>query len=222
MAKDGDAANLRPGSLGHRHQRSAIEKCRYLGEELSARHRLVVRDVGISAGQLENVLATNDAGRAERCFLKHYCVNIAGTDLRPHLPKCRPDKALAREFIGELDQMLRRFAERLDAAVTPADVEAVAVLVGRRVLMAAAVLYSIPDHTWTTARTAGARMLGQHHPAYASYATRALAWIGSTPRPAYEDPRLAPTREDVQVVLHEVGALIMRDVQEYLAPHGPG
>jgi hypothetical protein len=193
-----------------------IEDCRYLGEELSARHRLTVRDVGISTGLLEDVLARNDAGRAERCFLKHYCVSVAGVDLRPQLLKCRPDRALAREFIGELEPRLKGFAERLDAAVTPADVEAVAVLVGRRLLMAAAVLYSIPNHTWTTARTAGARMIAQHHPAYARYAARALAWVSPT---THEDPRhVTPTREDVEVVLHEVGVLIMRDVRQHLAP----
>ncbi|MET9022653.1 hypothetical protein ABZV93_21995 [Actinopolymorpha sp. NPDC004070] len=195
-----------------------IETCRRIGEELSARHRSVVREVGISPGLLDDVLAEGDQGRAERCFLKHYCVNVAGTDLRPDLPRCRSDTAIARGFVGELAPRIRQFTERLDAAVTPAEVEAVAVLVARRLLMAAAVVYSIPDRTWTTARANGAGMLGRHHPAYADHAARALAWIDPN-LPA--DPRyVRPTREDVEVLLTEVGAVVARDVEEYLSPEG--
>ncbi|GAA2760761.1 nucleotidyltransferase domain-containing protein [Actinopolymorpha rutila] len=196
----------------------ALETCRLLGEELSARHRSVVREVGVSPVQLEKLLAEDDAGRAERCFLKHYCVGVAGIDLRPDLPRCRPDRAIAREFVGELAPKLRHFTERLEAAATPAEVEAVAVLVARRLLMAAAVVYSIPDRTWTTARTDGAEMLGRHHPALAGHAARALAWIG--PHNDEGPGHVTPTREEVGVVLGELGALLTRDVQRYLGPEG--
>ncbi|MFD2077575.1 hypothetical protein SAMN05421678_11286 [Actinopolymorpha cephalotaxi] len=193
----------------------AVETCRRLGAELSARHRSVVREVGISPGLLDDLVADNDAGRAERCFLKHYCVGVAGTDLRPGLPRCRPDKAIAREFVGELAPRIRQFTERLDAAATPAEVETVAILVARRLLMAAAVVYSIPDRTWTTARAAGAAMLGRHHPAYAVQVSRALAWVGPD---RHADPRyVPPSRAAVRTLLADVGALVMCDVERYLA-----
>jgi uncharacterized protein len=178
-----------------------------------------VRDVAIGPGSLESFLAPTEAARANRCFLKHYCVSIAGVDLRPELPRCRPDRVLAREFVGDLEGMIAGFRQRLQDATSPMDVEEVAALVGRRLLMAAAVLYSSTDRTWTTARTSGARMLTQHHPEYAEHATQALAWIGGPVRSG----RVVPTRPDlrrdvVETVLNELGALVIRDIRLHLIP----
>lgn len=196
----------------------AIDMCHHLSEDLTNQYRSTVRDVAIGAGSLESFLAPTQAAKANRCFLKHYCVSIAGVDLRPDLPRCQPDKALAREFVGDLEGMIADFRQRLQGTTSPSDVEEVAALVGRRLLMAAAVLYSITDRTWTTARTAGARMLTQHHPEYAEYASQALAWIGAPYRPARVARAIpGPSRRDVETVLNELGGLVMRDIRNHLA-----
>jgi predicted nucleotidyltransferase len=201
----------------------AVEQCRRLNEELTARYRSTVRDIGIVASPLEAILAETEAGRADRCFLKHYCVIVAGVDLRPGLPRCRPDRALAREFVGDLAGMIAGFRQRLQEAASSADVEAVAALVGRRLLMAAAVLYSITDRTWTTGRAAGARMLAQHHPDFAEHASRALTWISVPSRAASVAPaRPRPSRDEVETVLDELGALVVREVELHLSPSPEG
>ncbi|MEQ4207951.1 nucleotidyltransferase domain-containing protein [Actinopolymorpha sp. B9G3] len=196
----------------------AVEMCHHLTEDLTNLYRPTVRDVAIGAGSLESFLAPTPAAEANRCFLKHYCVSIAGVDLRTDLPRCRPDKALAREFVGDLEGMIAGFRQQLQDATSPSDVQAVAALVGRRLLMAAAVLYSITDRTWTTARTSGAGMLTRHHPEYAEHAGRALAWIGEPSRPGRAAPTIPdPSRKDVETVLDELGALVMRDVRNHLS-----
>jgi uncharacterized protein len=153
--------------------------CRELSEKLGQRHRSVVREVGISAGLLAEVLADTDAGRAERCFLRHYCVHLSGADLREKLPRCRPDRALAREFIGDLAGTLERLRSALaDPARSP---EEVGVAAARRLLLAAAVLYSSVSGRWSTDRATGARMLADHHRAHASAADTAVRWSALVP-----------------------------------------
>lgn len=200
----------------------AVEQCRELSLELATRYNSTVRDVAIGAGPLQDLLAPTEAARANRCFVKHYCVSVSGVDLRPDLPRCRPDRSLAREFVGDLDAMIAGFRRRLQESASPDAVEDVAVLTGRRLLLAAAVLYSFTDRTWTTARTSGARMIAQHHPEHAEQAHRVLAWI--TPPSTHEvdagPVRPRPTREEVEVVLDELGVLVVGDVEHHLGPLG--
>ncbi|WP_157180823.1 nucleotidyltransferase domain-containing protein [Actinopolymorpha alba] len=197
----------------------ALDQCRLLGEELSARHRSTVREVGISAGLLETLLAPNAEGRAERCFLKHYCINVAGIDLRPDLPRFRPDTTIAREFIGDLQGKIALFGDRLRDAESAADVSAVALLVGRRLLMAAAVLHSVINGTWSTARIEGARLLDEHHPTYRRHTHRALAWLNLSSQPIDAGPTVHPPgREEVKDVLDDLGGLLLRDVRHHLPP----
>ena len=49
---------------------------------LSARHAAVVREVGLAEAGVDSL-----ADEADRCFLKHYCVPLAGRDRRVDLPR---------------------------------------------------------------------------------------------------------------------------------------
>jgi hypothetical protein len=53
-----------------------------LAGELTDRHRGLVREVGIGSVSLQTLRRNDLIGRAERCFLKHYCVHLAGPDVR--------------------------------------------------------------------------------------------------------------------------------------------
>lgn len=127
---------------------AAIETCGRVAVRLTDRHRSIVRDVGISRYTLGYVRA--DA--AERCFLRHYCVPVAGIDLRDEFARCRPSAAIARTFIGDL------------RAVGP-----------RGLLRSAAVLFSFADGGWSTARENGAELIAQRAPHFADAVRGMLA-----------------------------------------------
>ncbi len=106
-------------------------------------------------------------------------MHLSGADLRETFPRCRPDPALAREFIGDLGGTLERLRAALaDPARSP---EQVGVAAARRLLLAAAVLYSSVSGRWSTDRATGARMLAHHHPGHASAADTAMRWSALVP-----------------------------------------
>lgn len=148
----------------------ATQACRSLTERLTTRHRAAAHDVAVGSVTIDQLHAPSDAGRAERCFLKHYCAHLTGRDVRPELPRCRPDKALAREFVGDLDAHLRCLHAEQTARST-----------GRRLLMAAAVLFSLEAGRWSTAREIGAQLFAERHPELRAEITRALGWASTPP-----------------------------------------
>jgi uncharacterized protein len=137
---------------------------------LSARHAAVVREVGLAEAGVESL-----ADEADRCFLKHYCVPLAGRDRRADLPRCRPSRRLALGFAGDLPVLLRSIA---DTAPTP---EVAARRAARRLLLGVATIESASHGTWTTDRATGAALLSRHHPEWTDVAGRALAMSAGAP-----------------------------------------
>jgi hypothetical protein len=137
---------------------------------LSARHAAVVREVGLAEAGVESL-----ADEADRCFLKHYCVPLAGRDRRADLPRCRPSRRLALGFAGDLPVLLRSI---VDTAPTP---EVAARKAARRLLLGVATIESASHGTWTTDRATGAALLSRHHPEWTDVAGRALAMSAGAP-----------------------------------------
>lgn len=137
---------------------------------LSARHAAVVREVGLAEAGVDSL-----ADEADRCFLKHYCVPLAGRDRRAGLPRCRPSRRLALGFAGDLPVLLRSIA---DTAPTP---EVAARRAARRLLPGVATIESASHGTWTTDRATGAALLSRHHPEWTDVAGRALAMSAGAP-----------------------------------------
>jgi hypothetical protein len=137
---------------------------------LSARHAAVVREVGLAEAGVESL-----ADEADRCFLKHYCVALAGRDRRADLPRCRPSRRLALGFAGDLPVLLRSI---VDTAPTP---EVAARRAARRLLLGVATIESASHGTWTTDRATGAALLSRHHPEWTDVAGRALAMSAGAP-----------------------------------------
>jgi hypothetical protein len=137
---------------------------------LSARHAAVVREVGLAEAGVESL-----ADEADRCFLKHYCVPLAGRDRRADLPRCRPSRRLALGFAGDLPVVLRSI---VDTAPTP---EVAARRAARRLLLGVATIESASHGTWTTDRATGAALLSRHHPEWTDVAGRATAMSAGAP-----------------------------------------
>jgi hypothetical protein len=133
-------------------------------EALSARHARVVREVGLARAGVGEL-----AGEADACFLKHYCVPLAGLDRRAELPRFRPSRALADGFNGDLPTAVRAMVD----GPAPAAAKAL-----RRILLAVATIESVSHATWSTDRATGAALLARHHPEWTDVV------CGGTPDPA--------------------------------------
>ena len=138
---------------------------------LSARHAAVVREVGLAQARVDSL-----ATEADRCFLKHYCVPLAGRDRRPDLPRCRPSRRLADGFNDELPAVVERLRSAVDAAATPAERLGAVRKAARRLLLAVATIESVSHGTWSTDRGEGAALLTQHHPQWTDVVRRCLTW----------------------------------------------
>jgi hypothetical protein len=138
---------------------------------LSARHASVVREVGLAQASVDSL-----AGEADRCFLKHYCVPLAGRDRRTGLPRCGPSRALADGFNDDLPALVQQLRSAVDGATTPAERLAAVRKAARRLLLAVATIESVSHGTWSTDRTRGAELLARHHPQWTEAASRALTW----------------------------------------------
>jgi len=137
---------------------------------LSTRHAAVIREVGLAEAGVDSL-----ADEADRCFLKHYCVPLAGRDRRADLPRCRPSHRLALGFAGDLPVVLRSI---VDTAPTP---EVAARRAARRLLLGVATIESASHGTWTTDRATGAALLSRHHPDWTEVAGRAMAMSAGAP-----------------------------------------
>ena len=138
---------------------------------LSDRHAAVVREIGLAQARVDSL-----AAEADRCFLKHYCVLLAGRDRRAELPRCRPSRALADGFNDDLPALVRRLRTAVDSATTPADRLAAVRKAARRMLLAVATVESVSHGTWSTDRATGAALLIRHHPQWTEVVDRALTW----------------------------------------------
>jgi uncharacterized protein len=138
---------------------------------LSARHATVVREVGLAQASVDSL-----TDEANRCFLKHYCVPLAGRDRRADLPRCRPSRALADGFNDDLPVVVERLRSAVDSATTPSERIVAVRKAARRLLLAVATIESVSHGTWSTDRAQGAALLAQHHPQWTDVASRALTW----------------------------------------------
>jgi len=144
--------------------------------ELSVRYAGLVREVSLASATLAQVLAADRAGLGMRCFLRHYCLCLTGTDLRATLPPCRPSRAVADGFNDDPAALVQRWRALLAAARTPTEIAAVARAAARKLLVVAATLESVEHGGWTTDRATAAALLTTHHPEWTRTAERALAW----------------------------------------------
>jgi uncharacterized protein len=142
---------------------------------LSVRHSELAREVALSRMTLADLHA-GDVGN--RAFLKHYCVPLAGTDLRPGLPRFRVSRALADGFNDDVPAAVAAYESQVDDAGRADDVARRA---ARRLLLVAATLESVAHGGWTTDRGTAAALVTLHHPEWNDDVDRALRWTAGHP-----------------------------------------
>jgi hypothetical protein len=110
----------------------------------------LVREIGVSTMPREVVVADDERGRIERCFLTAYAVHLAGEEMPP--TRCPGDRVLARGFAGDLLERLPRLAAgRLEGADPTG--------LARRLLMTTAMHLTVVRGEWSTDRARAVELL---------------------------------------------------------------
>jgi uncharacterized protein len=149
--------------------------------ELSGRHGRLVRAVGIGSVDLATLSREDETGHAERCFLKHYGVHLAGPDLRHAYPPCAATAQLAVGFNGDVATVLAQLRRQLGAEDDGRARAELAARACRKILVAAATLLSVREGGWSTDRGTAVDLIGRHAPELESLAAEALLWCDQEP-----------------------------------------
>jgi uncharacterized protein len=181
--------------------------------ELSHRHHDLVREVSIATVGIRTLARDDLGGRADRCFLTHYCVHLSGPDLRVSSPPCRPSVALAVGFNGDLGDALARARTQLEEATDPRDRARLTARMCRKILLAAATLLSAREGGWSTDRGTGVELIRRHQPALHPLAVTALRWS--------EPPPPGPPA-DVLPIVERLGGWLVEEYARSEAEHGGG
>lgn len=137
------------------------ESSQDLGAELSDEFSSLCRGVEIGPGQSKSYEGSDDESYGNRIFLRHYCVHLAGPDIRSEFPDYPADKYAARGFNGDIKICFDRWRAELEG---DGDRASLGRKIARKTLFAVTGLVSINDQTWTTDRITAARRWGQVTP----------------------------------------------------------
>lgn len=177
-----------------------------IGPALTERYASLFREVSLGTTTVGEVLADTPDGHAARCFLKHYCVCVAGRDLIPELQPCRPTTELALAFAADTPAVLSAVSEALHTpGSTPID--ELARRAARKLLLACAAILSIETGGWTTDRRTAVEGLAQRHPDLHNRLQQALRW--SDPTSVIGTPT-----EEVEAFLEELGGWVTGRLDE--------
>lgn len=144
-----------------------------IGRTLSDRFSAVCRAVAVGAADARDFTGSTDAAYGGRVFLRHYCVHLAGSDLRSTLPDYPADARAVRGFNGDIAQHTDRWRGQLESGYRP---EEVGRRMARKSLLAVAGLVSVADHTWTTDRETAALRWAEIEPSLSDDLRMLVSW----------------------------------------------
>jgi hypothetical protein len=147
---------------------------------LSERYQRLAREVGVAETTIRVLQADSVDALGLRCFIKHYCVLLHGTDIGRRFPRYKPSAAMAWAFNHDIATAIEETRLRLDTCGTPDDVRAICRVIARKVMFTAASLTSVITSSWTTDRRHAAAVIAERYPEWADQAAVALDW-GSQP-----------------------------------------
>ena len=157
-----------------------------IGAELSTRFAGICRGVEIGVAKAGDFVGGSDESYGNRVFLRHYCVLLAGPDLRHPKHDFAGDRHAARGFNGDIGRHAHRWRNALDAGE---ETGLIAQRMARKSLLAVAGLVSIHDHTWTTDRETSADRWSRIAPEHRAGLARLMSWTSIAPEPPVETVR---------------------------------
>lgn len=180
-----------------------------LGRQVSQRFAGVSRGVEIGVAQAEDFAGEGDEVYGGRVFLRHYCLHLAGPDMRDDVSSFPADARAARGFNGDIAMRREQWLGHLhdEIAGDGPGLEVLGRRAARKTLLAVAGLVSVHDSVWTTDRGRAARRWAQVRPAQA----QGLRQLDSWSRAA-----TGATQEELAAALHTGGIveLVQRDFRD--------
>ncbi|MBY0357778.1 MAG: nucleotidyltransferase domain-containing protein [Candidatus Obscuribacterales bacterium] len=136
-----------------------------LERDLSSRFETLVREVGLAAGSLAEILdGDNQVGW--NCFIKHQCVCLFGDDLAAGMSKLRPTNAVAYGLNGDLSHELEK-TKQLLAESSHASAGKTIMPLARKMVRTAFGLVMEAENKWTTDLDQCAHIFALHYPQHA-------------------------------------------------------
>lgn len=182
------------------------EAIRVVSQRLSRRHSQTVREVSLAAAALGEVLADTMDGLAWRCFIRHYCICVAGEDMTHELPKCRPSAALVAGLTADTAQVLDAGRAAIDS---DGDLVEVARSAARKLLLTAGAVVSLRTGDWTTDRDRAASALAARHPGRTRQLEQATAWASLRANAAVD-------RDELDEFLNDFGSWMLTALEQAL------
>jgi hypothetical protein len=140
-------------------------------------------------------------------FVACLCTPLIGEDLAAQLPRYRPTSLLARETNGDLDDLLPRWRDRLDAAGTDASLRTLSRRVSRKLVRTGFTLVMPRWGGWTSDLGESAAVFGSYYPARLDQMQLAAA-VARTP---------TADRSLLSTLVNDLGPWL---AAEYVAVHG--
>jgi hypothetical protein len=133
-------------------------------------------------------------GLAMRCFVKHYCVVLAGPDPAVGIANVRVSSELAWSFNHDVRERVERYRSHLRTLDAPTDICRWSRNMAGGLLLAATSLANIVSGAWTTDRTTAANILAVRFPERSSDVHELVrVWRTGTPHRAEIDAMLDTT-----------------------------
>lgn len=129
---------------------------------LEARHSEVVK-IDFDIGSLAEALAPKNL-YSWGYWLKHHCRCIWGNDLAAHFERFKPSRDIALAVNGDFGVVLRSYAERIDQANDPIELQRLQKEASRKLIRATNILRADEDSTWPQTLEDHAWQLLQRHP----------------------------------------------------------
>lgn len=166
-----------------------------------------VNGVGIGLASVTTVLSElerHDLGWFVACL----CTPLIGEDLAARLPRYRPTPLLARETNGDIGDFVARWRDRLAAASTDSDRQALSRAISRRLVRTGFTLVMPRWGGWTSDLEMMAEVFGQYYPERRDQMRTAVEVVR------------APTADlsVLDMLIDDLGRWL---AAEYLAVHGP-
>ncbi len=181
-----------------------------VSRQLSQRHASIVRDVSIAGAGMPEIHSASANGLAWRCFIRHYCICVAGDDIARTLPRCRPSAALVEGLTADTHQLLD--AAR-DAIASTQDFAPLARSIARKLLLTGAAIVSLRTGTWTTDRERAAAALVARYPNRKEQIAQAVTWAA----PRFD---AAVGRTQLLHFLNDFGAWVLDELRRALVESG--
>ena len=151
-----------------------------VGEELAERHRDLVADVDLTVVTAAEVDADDARGLGLRALLRHHAVVLSGHDRAAAIAPVPCSATLAWGLAADARPRLERLLAAA-GSTTPSPLGLLARRGARTALLAAAMLASVRQGTWTTDRDAGADWLGRSRQDLVPVLRQARAWADHPP-----------------------------------------